>query len=61
MLSWSFSDRLLSAVDNALKTLTVKPLGTGRPTPGADLPEPDLDDQATQAVIGLMRVNHAGE
>lgn len=61
MLSWSLSDRLLCAVDNALKTLTVKPLGSGRPTPGADLPEPDLDDQTAQTVIGLMRVNHAGE
>ncbi len=61
MLSWSLSDRLLCAIDNALKTLTVKPLGTGRPTPGADLPESDLDDQAAQAVVGLMRVNHAGE
>jgi len=61
MLSWSLSDRLLCAVDNALKTLTVKPLGTGRPTPGAELPEPALDEQATQEVVGLMRVNHAGE
>jgi ubiquinone biosynthesis monooxygenase Coq7 len=61
MLSWSWTDRLVGAVDNALKTLTVKPLGTGRPFPGADLPEAALSDQTRQDVVGLMRVNHAGE
>jgi ubiquinone biosynthesis monooxygenase Coq7 len=61
MMSWSWTDRLICAVDNALKTLTVKPLGTGRPMPGADLPETALTDQARQNVVGLMRVNHAGE
>jgi ubiquinone biosynthesis monooxygenase Coq7 len=60
-MAWSTTDRLFAALDNALKTLTVKPLGTGRPTPGHNLPEPELDDQARRQVVGLMRVNHAGE
>lgn len=55
------SDRLVAAFDNALKTLTLKPAGTGRPSPAAGLPEPDLTSAERRHSAGLMRVNHAGE
>ena len=55
------SDRLVAAFDNALKTLTLKPAGTGRPSPAAGLPEPNLTSAERRHSAGLMRVNHAGE
>ncbi|MFM1881251.1 MAG: 2-nonaprenyl-3-methyl-6-methoxy,4-benzoquinol hydroxylase Coq7 [Pseudomonadota bacterium] len=63
MRSRSWSDRLLSAADNALRTLaSALPTGSGRPSPAADLPEqPPLSDRERDLSVALMRVNHAGE
>jgi 3-demethoxyubiquinol 3-hydroxylase len=57
----TLADRLLSSVDNALRTLLAPPAGTGRPMPGAGLDEADLSDAERAHSGGLMRVNHAGE
>ncbi|MDP3289110.1 MAG: demethoxyubiquinone hydroxylase family protein, partial [Methyloversatilis sp.] len=38
-----FPDRLIIELDRALRTLAA-PARTTRPIPGAELPEPDLDD-----------------
>ncbi|WP_018953732.1 2-polyprenyl-3-methyl-6-methoxy-1,4-benzoquinone monooxygenase [Thioalkalivibrio sulfidiphilus] len=54
-------DRLLCGADNALRTLFATPAGTGRPVPGADLPEAELSDAERTHAGRLMRVNHAGE
>ncbi len=53
-------DSLISAVDQALRTLT----GTAeaaRLSPAADMPETDLLPEARRESVALMRVNHAGE
>lgn len=61
MRQFSFSDRLLQGVDNALKTLLPPtPRITPRQTPGADL-EDTLTAKEARLVEGLMRINHAGE
>jgi 3-demethoxyubiquinol 3-hydroxylase len=61
MRNLTLTDRLLSSVDNALRTLLASPGGTGRPMPGAGLDEADLSDAERAHAGGLMRVNHAGE
>jgi ubiquinone biosynthesis monooxygenase Coq7 len=53
-------DRLLSALDRALKTLTTSPEG-GRASPAANLPEPALSAAERTHSAALLRVNHAGE
>lgn len=53
-------DRLLSALDRALKTLTTAPDG-GRASPAANLPEPALSAAERAHSAALLRVNHAGE
>jgi 3-demethoxyubiquinol 3-hydroxylase len=61
MRSLSLTDRLLAGVDNALRTLFTTPPGTGRPVPGAGLPEEEMTDAERAHAGRLMRVNHAGE
>lgn len=61
MRNLTLTDRLLSSVDNALRTLLTTPAGTGRPIPGAKLPEAELSEAERAHAGGLMRVNHAGE
>jgi ubiquinone biosynthesis monooxygenase Coq7 len=61
LIQFSALDRVFSAFDNALKTLTTDPSGTGRPMPGQALPEASMDAAARRHAAGLMRVNHAGE
>lgn len=53
-------DPLLITLDNALRTLFA-PAHSARPVPGASLPEAPLTDDERRRVIGLMRVDHAGE
>jgi ubiquinone biosynthesis monooxygenase Coq7 len=53
-------DRLLGALDRALKALTTQPAG-GRPNPAGGLPEADLSDDQRKRSVALLRVNHAGE
>ncbi len=55
-----FPDRLLSAADEALRTLSGAH-GPVRPSPNADIPETNLDATDRRASAALMRVNHAGE
>ncbi|MEY3970043.1 MAG: hypothetical protein RL617_1056 [Pseudomonadota bacterium] len=61
MQQHAMSDRLVAAFDNALRTLTHKPPGTGRPSPAAGMPMCDLSEAEKRHSAGLMRVNHAGE
>jgi ubiquinone biosynthesis monooxygenase Coq7 len=54
-------DRLLGAVDNALKTVAAGPGSAARPNPSANIPDERLADSERRHAAGLMRVNHAGE
>ncbi len=54
-------DRLLGAVDNALRTVTSSQSGSSRPNPAGDLQDADLEERERRHAAGLMRVNHAGE
>ena len=53
-------DSLIVEFDRALRTVFAT-ARTARPNPGADIPEPVLDEAERSLVIGLMRVNHCGE
>ncbi|MCK6389945.1 MAG: 2-polyprenyl-3-methyl-6-methoxy-1,4-benzoquinone monooxygenase [Azonexus sp.] len=53
-------DRVILAFDKGLRTLAL-PASSMRPHPDEDLPHADLSESERQNVIGLMRVNHAGE
>ncbi|EAR08962.1 2-polyprenyl-3-methyl-6-methoxy-1,4-benzoquinone monooxygenase [Reinekea blandensis] len=58
----SFSDRLLSHANNALKTLTPGAVKAAQPSPAAELPSGEALDQARrQHIARLMRINHTGE
>ncbi|MDH4108228.1 MAG: 2-polyprenyl-3-methyl-6-methoxy-1,4-benzoquinone monooxygenase [Gammaproteobacteria bacterium] len=54
-------DRILSGIDNALRTATAAPSPYARPNPAGDLPEASLSESERSHAAGLMRVNHAGE
>lgn len=59
---FSLSDRILSEVDVALRTLCVpgeRPVH--RPSPAAGLTSASMTEEQKRHVAGLMRVNHAGE
>jgi len=56
----TWSDRLIAAADEALRTLT-GPTRAARPSPTAPMTEPKLDRAERDASIELMRVNHSGE
>ena len=60
MRMMGFPDRLISAADEALRTLSGA-RGPARPSPNADIPETELDSADCRASAALMRVNHAGE
>ncbi|RZJ51921.1 MAG: 2-polyprenyl-3-methyl-6-methoxy-1,4-benzoquinone monooxygenase [Acidovorax sp.] len=53
-------DSLLTAADNALRTLFAKPRA-GAPTPAQGLAEPSLSSADKRLAGALMRVNHVGE
>ncbi|MGN2392775.1 2-polyprenyl-3-methyl-6-methoxy-1,4-benzoquinone monooxygenase [Pelomicrobium sp. G1] len=53
-------DPLLITLDNALRTLFA-PAPSARKRPGSDLPEAPLSDDERRRVVGLLRVDHAGE
>lgn len=55
------SDRLLTQLDRALRTLAPGKVSHQRPSPASDLAEPDLSETERRHAAGLMRVNHAGE
>ena len=54
-------DRLLLQADAALRTLLPFSGQPGRPSPAVVQPEAQLDEQQTQHIAGLMRINHTGE
>ncbi|MEQ8205864.1 MAG: 2-polyprenyl-3-methyl-6-methoxy-1,4-benzoquinone monooxygenase [Woeseia sp.] len=54
-------DQLLSGVDNALRTITVKSAGPARANPAGQIADADLSPAERRHAAGLMRVNHAGE
>lgn len=58
--AFSWPDRLIAAVDQALRAIAAPPAAT-RPSPAATLPEPDLTAEERRTSAALMRVNHAGE
>lgn len=53
-------DALLTAADNALRTLFAKPLASGK-SPAHGVPEAALDPAQKKLAGALMRVNHVGE
>jgi 3-demethoxyubiquinol 3-hydroxylase len=53
-------DQLIVGFDRSLRTLAGV-TSSARPTPGAALPDPVLDDDQKRHAAGLMRVNHTGE
>lgn len=58
----SFSDRLLSHANNALKTLSPGAVKATQPNPGDRVPsEADLSEEQRQHIARLMRINHTGE
>jgi 3-demethoxyubiquinol 3-hydroxylase len=54
-------DRLLSGLDNALRTLAAPARGSGRSYPASAFAADELDPRERRHAAGLMRVNHAGE
>jgi ubiquinone biosynthesis monooxygenase Coq7 len=57
----SFADRLVTQLDQGLRTVFGPPLSTGRPNPTLRVPEGVLDDAQRRESARLMRVNHTGE
>lgn len=57
----SLTDRLIDTFDQSLRAVFGHQQGTQRPNPSATLDEPSLNEEERRHVIGLMRVNHAGE
>jgi ubiquinone biosynthesis monooxygenase Coq7 len=54
------TDRLLSSLEHALRTLSGS-VHAARPLPPAAIDEDSLDDEARRLSGALMRVNHVGE
>jgi len=54
-------DRLVLALDSAVRTVWGVPPTTGRACPGETLEEPALGPSERARAGGLMRVNHSGE
>ena len=54
-------DRLLTSVNNALRTVAAPAGRPARPNPAADMEDAQLDEREKAHAAGLMRVNHAGE
>lgn len=54
-------DRLLTSVNNALRTVAAPAGRPARPNPAADMEDAPLDEREKAHAAGLMRVNHAGE
>ncbi len=61
MTQYSTLDHLIINFDQGLRTLFGQPLGTARPNPADAKIDTALSETEKREVIGLMRVNHAGE
>jgi ubiquinone biosynthesis monooxygenase Coq7 len=55
------TDRLISGLDNALRTIAARRHVAVRQSPAASVAEHELTRFETSRAAGLMRVNHAGE
>ena len=55
------SDHLITAFDNALRTLHGIYSNHSRPNPAKGLNEAELDDEQRRHIAGLIRVDHVGE
>lgn len=54
-------DRIIEAVDEALRLSTGEAPSPQRANPGAELESATLDEEQRRHVAGLMRINHTGE
>ena len=54
-------DQFLNCADQALRTLSATPTGTGRANPADNREERELSEKEKRHTAGLMRINHAGE
>ena len=54
-------DRLISGINDALRTATAPAGRTARESPAEGIADTDLSDSEKTHAAGLMRVNHAGE
>ncbi|MCK4710338.1 MAG: 2-polyprenyl-3-methyl-6-methoxy-1,4-benzoquinone monooxygenase [Gammaproteobacteria bacterium] len=61
MKSFSAIDKVLIELEHSLRTCHVKPSIGSRPYPAKNLEHPELSEQESTHVSGLMRVNNAGE
>lgn len=62
MRTLTFVDHLLKEMDLAIRTIfPPQNRVSRRPTPGSDLKNPSLTIEERKHIIGLLRVNHAGE
>jgi len=59
--SASTTDRIVSALDQALRTVFAPAKRPTRPSPAHEMPEPALSPGERDLAGRLMRVNHAGE
>jgi ubiquinone biosynthesis monooxygenase Coq7 len=59
--SLSFSDRFVSHLDNALKTLTPGAVLAREQNPASQVAQNDLPEKDKNHIAGLMRINHTGE
>ena len=57
----SLLDQLLTQADRALRTISGNSTSSARPSPAQSCAEPNLTDEETHHVAGLMRINHTGE
>lgn len=60
-VSLSFTDRMITSFDRALKTLIPGSNTAQTPNPAGESSSPQFDEQERRHVAGLMRINHAGE
>jgi len=58
---YSLIDRLLSGVDQALRTASAGAPLASRSNPSAEMADVELNDEQQQHIAGLMRINHTGE
>ena len=59
--AYTFSDRLLIGLDQALSTVFGHPQQTNRPNPASSEQEGDLTAKEQDHIARLMRINHTGE
>ncbi len=59
--SYTAIDRLIIAVDGALRMATGQAETANRENPAMSIPEVMMDEKNRQHAAGLMRINHAGE